>query len=767
MRLSSRLQVGQYWGINTPALSFALTGPAMLKEAIKQNNVVNVAAVRARPDDMPDKDSIAVHPLSLAWSRVYDVNANSKANWTDAVNNLEYFDELSKATPDGVPVLAHTAQATSSYVSNPTTYKILQNGGFCVRFQLQEIKREANEQLELDYFQIAWGITGVGSRWQFVICNDKPAIMRLAPTWTQGDEDNYHLLLMIKSPTAEQETQIETLRKQLYVDYKTVSLNKDYQGGRESDVYELTFLPEPLGKVSIYQGLTFVDEANDSSILSTRRAGILWGESAISIRRNEGHFAWQVGWPEFATTGTLTFPYRIGRYDALPQFNIIADAPAGTSVTPSNTEDAVATPVWAYLVLTLSTTNNRITPFLYAAHAHIPASLRTMDPTVWLDTDLMSTAPIKNSQPQFDGENRRAQFTVALRDINGTTFGSPDGDTKFHHDTTENRIANHWIGGAAVLTQGIVKAATAVDMAQSTDGAVRSTITHPWSGADLVLCDQWALLEEYELYEGELVGDGMAVGAFIKRGLRLAGIGHASEVANITDGPLLPSAAIGETWAVMCGSSTLADYLIQIVERYGMGRQLWIDGSGVWHFGYRSTAMATVGGFAAHFTSSAELIAGSTYPGRFSMLQPLDLITDTGEFYNVIPVIGATLGNRVTNPTASSGYTEEPIAGMWIDWKSIIPGAVTRPKNFIGRPRRMTPVIDNGLRTMADIDRVTRSLWLKYGRSFRYIGFDTFFHYGLFVGSRITCDGVPCEIIRVSGADIANDKMYIMAKVVG
>lgn len=758
MKLSNRLIIKGHWGTNTPALSYAVTSPAMVADARKRGTLKGLTAYRA-DRDTTERD-VSVHPLGLSHQRVYDPATNSSAAWLDTENGKAYFNVFSGAR--GLPVahLGHTAMAVANYVTSSDF--ILADTGFCLRLQLNDYAHAEDDE-HYDACVLSWGTDA--HAWQLVISSGGAAIMQRTASWSVTAENDLWTLLGKRDRTSDDDASIQTLQTQLYSDYTTLNLrgDKDDNGGT---FYELTVMPERMGKVSVYNGDEFAGELNCTRILKTRAAGSLWDASPLGIYRTGGHFLWQVGWPEFAQSGEMTFPYYPQNKNGAVNWNVLgaarsiteganvramANEPTGTAIVATDDGDTDT------LIVRLTTTNTRQTPWLYAAHALVDAGARNGLSTTKLDTndklDSAGNSPIMNIRPAFEGEYRRAQFDITLRDPEGTTFSA----VGFHYDTAENHVCDLYIGGAKVLSNGLVKSATPTMLYSTTANQPRSIIAKQETGAELVLCDQWALLEEYLTYDGEIVGDGLMLGEFLRRCLRTVGVKYTEMSSSMTnaypDGPLLPNAALGESWCIVSGQGTLADFITETIERWGMGKRLWIDGNGVWQFGYRSTSIATVGGQNAAFKSDANH-TDQSYPGRFVMMNPLDYARDMTDFYNRITVIGA------------DGFNDKTAWATWVDEPSWSYSANNVPRNFIGRIKAMQPVTDTSCRTYNDCLRAARSLAKNYGRPPQYISFRTYYHYGLFIGSIITCDGVTCEIVRINDADIAADTMQITARVV-
>jgi len=763
MRHDTRLIIRGYWGTNTPARSFQLTGQAMLQDAAKRGDLVNLTQYRTDNRDLfigaGLTSEIHTAPLGPTHKRVFPQAQNYRGAWQhaeggDDSNLIEY------ARPFGgdVPGLGHVSNVAASYGPSDAGMRVLPNTAFTVRL----IIHETPEAMGFNFASLAWGEEAqvpeegeepkpvAGSMWQFLITDNESVMMRFAPTWNHEDFQEFITLLGTPEPTEEQQAQLVTLKKSLYVDYNNVSIQGDKVG--KGVFYELTFIPEEMGKVSIYQGDKFVAEVNDTSILSTRRAGVVWGRSRLQIARNGGHFFWQVGYPEFTNNATANYLYPKGRWTGDMQFTLLSSVEPG--VTAINAQDLTFSSTHDLIRLTWTSTDPRRCAFLYGANAFVPAGQRNGSTTAALDTnnllDPQNNPPILTVRSQHEGECRRAQFDISLRDVHGATFQG----LGFNYDTGENHTADLYVDGVRVVRNGLIKTATMAELIGTTPNLPRLNIAGAGALADLTLCSAWALLEEYNLSEGELIGDGRWLGDLVKNGLRLVGI-PTSFTSGIANGPRLPRAAIGETWTVISNSGTLADFLISNVKKYGNGRILWVDGEGNWRLDFRPRVLKTINGHPAAFTSVAALNDCDTYPGRLAMLMPIDRVRDTRDFYNCIPVIGAP------------GFDGDPVAGSWTDWASITGTTGPLPANFIGREKRMEPVTDTACRTIGDCERVGRSLGEHHFRPPDYITFETYYHGELFIGDLISCNGVYAYIDSAVDGDTGEDRQCISARVAG
>jgi hypothetical protein len=556
---------------------------------VAKGNVANVAAYRRREKRIEADDiDITAHPLGLTHKRVFDTTPNLKAQWTDNLHSGAYFNEYPEYFAKDVKTLGHTSSDAASYVSLATGMEVLADTAFTIRFLLSESGLSENLA---DYFALDWGIGD--SKWQFLKSSYATALAQLASTWTVEDEATFFTLLQIKQPTEVQAAEIETLRASLYTDYTTLSLKGD-KVENVGQYYELTLIPEKSGRVLMYEGDDFLTALECKRILRTRREGVLWGNSLLQIRRSAGHFFWQVGYPEFAALGTIVYPYKVAAAATTIQFSYIRSFEAGVTSVVASDHAIIGDPINAELHITFATTNTRKTPWLYACHARADGGERDNSDVVQLDTDALATSVIRDATPQCEGDMLRSQYSITVGDTDGTTFQNFP-----LYNSGENRVAHWQINGNSVITEGIIMGATPLNMAKATPNTARSNIAKGESLTQLQLCDKMALLEEYELGEGEIVGDGLYLEEVLCMGLRAIGEKEANLVripghdpndvwTPVTVKPL-PSGIPGETWAIASrGGTRLLPFLTQLFLQRGMGVSFWCARDGKWDIGRRS-----------------------------------------------------------------------------------------------------------------------------------------------------------------------------------
>jgi hypothetical protein len=735
MHHSARLVAKDYWGTNYPPISLALTGSQMLRDAARYGGIANLT--RYRSDGRFDAIEGDAAPLPIGLSHESVWLDTTEAGWTDELNGGAYLEEFPAPFSGGVKGLGHLSDEPASYSGG----SILENIAHALRLYLLK----APESIAYPVTVAAW------NSWHFWIAKNGGTLYRIASTWNDADEATLIELLGLEDPTSEQQGQIDDLRATLYADSASVSLEGDSSGSNAA-FYELEFIPEDAGKVSVYCNGKFAGEADHTPILKTRKPGTVWGASALSIRRNGGHFYWQAGYPWFASNGQIVYPYRSRQLFTGENmaFNGLASRPAGTNVEFAHDYDNDR------IVATFTTTDRRKTPFLYLCQGYLDATARAGGSTVAWDSDdhkdAQGNPPILEIEPQCEGELRRAQFNVQIRDVQGSTFNA----LGFYYETLEHRTADLYIDDALVIKNGLVKTATITDWGDATANQPRSSVARPDTCAQLEVCDAWTLLEEYELDGGEIVGDGLRLGLVLRRALRTVGF-PLSELAGVasTAGRLLPTAVPGENWAVVNDACTAADFIYYLIERFGMGSILWRGSDGVWYFQPRSSAVRTLFGHTVEFSGDPARNDSESYPGRFAMLEPIDLPRDVNDFYNVYTVRGA------------DGTDGEPLAQSYTIRESINRGGGPGSRKYIGRVRKMRPIEDGSLRTSGDLQYALRSAVELHGLPPRFLSFRTYYIPGLFIGDKVIADGSEYYVRRISGGSWKNDEMNLLLQEAG
>jgi hypothetical protein len=387
---------------------------------------------------------------------------------------------------------------------------------------------------------------------------------------------------------------------------------------------------------------------------------------------------------------------------------------------------------------------------LYWASALIAPGERSADETPAFDSDdhldVHGVGPVVDGDAQFEGDDayttRRTSLDVELRNVNGL-FNLPG----VYYHALENRLCDVYLNGSLYLKNTLVKNSGLTTLRAATPNQAPVQVMRGDTRLHLGLCDFGGIVDEMPL-RADFIGDATRLGYYIKLILRSCGF-RASELAGVSEnaGRVLPAAAPGESPCVRPGAGVMVgDYLRSLLEKYGLGWTLQLNANG-WQFGPRDTTIH------AAFTTNVAAHNALTYPGRWHVLDPLDLGRDFLDFYNEFIVEGA-----------SDPVTGLPISRSGLIHESIKAGLGQLPKNFLGRPKPYPVVRDEGLRTKADVIYALRSVMALHGRLGRFVGFETYFHPSLKPGMRITIDALLCEIARISSASFARDRMNLVCR---
>ncbi|HEX8834624.1 MAG TPA: hypothetical protein VF719_10510, partial [Abditibacteriaceae bacterium] len=407
--------------------------------------------------------------------------------------------------------------------------------------------------------------------------------------------------------------------------------------------------------------------------------------------------------------------------------------------------------VTSQIVVTLATSNTRYTPFLYSLSALIEAGNRDgTDAEEWNSTTATDSDAILDVGVQFEGEMKRRQYVITMRDVEGATTEDAPGS---RYPAYEDRLGSLLGNGVPALTNGIFKTATLEDMSQATENLTRAAVTKPSTQIQNLLCDGWAILDEIILDEAVLIGDGLHVGGIFRRGLQFAGYRNA-EMAGIspTAGKFIKPADFGNGWRLANGPGvSLGDFLRDVVTKHGRGDRYYQNALGIWTRTPRPTEVTTINGHPAHFSSDAARNHPDTYPGRLAMLNTITQIRDSSEMYNWSRVIGG------------EGPDGLPIVVDWPVQRSFRSTGVIEARNFIGRIKRQI-IEDSGARTRSECEDIARSAAFYVSRPGRFHTFTTYFHWELFPGELITADGVLTIVRKIGSASTARDEMGVDAQ---
>lgn len=733
----ARLKAFGYRGQpSPPPFNFNFMATGELKRAQKTGRIRSLDRLGDDSGDGANNATFLAHVLE------FPEEFNVKAFWAQTLGTGDHLQEFPNAFRGALGGLGHADSSDSPVAYQSGAGLILANAAFTMRLFLLEPDNDVVKPL----FQSRWW------RYQFQIRDGNAEIMRLSQSWTQAQEDALNLLLENSDLTEAEQQAIDDARALIYEDYQSLSIGRG-ESNAYGTAYTITFLPEPRGILNIVLEGEKGEQVPNTAILRPRQNGLMWPDCALELRSNQGAFLWQVGYPLFAPIGEYTIPLkdRVNHYfvDSLGDFSAAGN---WDETLPGTNVDVFLDPinsVSANLVLKLTTSNPRYTPFAYSVQGNIAAGARIWDGTTAWDSDdyLESdgTTQIKDVDLQIDSEMRRMVATVTVKDTNGAIFGDIAGDTysNYYYPALENRIASLAIDGVPLITNGLVKAATLTNLRKATPNTTRAAVTKGETEIVLTICDQWGVLDE-DVMDDDPIGDGKTLGAFLREILNNGGVNN-EEMTGLSaaDGITLPRAAYGEPPAVRPAIGTSrGDYLRSLIEKFGMGWILTVSTLGIWTFGPKST------GIVANFDTASDDM------DEDRVLHPLDAVREFDECYTHFRVEGA---EDVNGDVLCDEYTIWEAEGTGADR--------TGPpsKLFIGRRRKYPTLRDDGLRNQSDVTRAARSLAQLYGyntcgRSWTY---ETHFDPTYLPGARATIDGLAVEITRVGGANMKENRMQL------
>lgn len=732
-----RFELGPYWGTNTPALPLTLNSGPLFENAKRYGTLTNLREVREASN--PDQAA----PLALSTRLVFPEAHASLDKWLDqTANSGAYLDVWERGYSD-TPVMGHFSNEPAQYMSvadSDSGILIPENTGHAIRLFLHE----PGEGAHTFVYRYA--------RAQFVLGGGTPRFMWLSDEWTQTKEDALLAILEQGEITESEQEDADELTAEIYRDYSEIDLGI-------ADLYNkwfaLEFEAEDGGyaRVGLPGGRSVTIPKTE--VLTTRRAGVLWEESPITIKSNRGQFFWQTGYPEHPLTGDMKLRFKYSGSMAGVAYNGNWHKPAGTNITFSH--DYLDS-VWSEITIHFSTTNPRRTPFLYAAQAFIDAGQRSggdcSGGNIVLDvadTGNPATDVITEMNISQEGDFRRLQIDFEVVDESGTTFDALPG---IHYQIGEHRTGNAYVGTTRLIKNGIVTPTQWQDLRAFTSNMARSQVTWPSTRGSFTMHDQWFLLEEYLLEGGELVGDGLYLGDIFRRGLRLLGIPYARMVNVVAgSGPYITPAALGEPWAEVNQEGSLADHFRYLLERYAFGDKLWVDNNSDWWYDAPSTSVVTLHGHPVEFSSDLARYDPDSYPGRYVILEELDASRTIEEFFNHYKGIGSNGYHDGAEPLVRTSTIHESI--------SVLEGQ-PGPK-FMGRVRKMQP-LSGDWRSVGDLNYGLRSAKAMHGGIPNFRAFLTHFIPGLFVAHRVRVDGIFSGVRRIEDAPAHEDEMVLVTQ---
>ena len=580
-----------------------------------------------------------------------------------------------------------------------------------------------------------WGAPGKG--FVFQIRNGTAEIAGLSLAWNETEMQQLRLLWGVKKPTQAETDQTDELKKKLFVDFESLSFeNNTGKGDWYGNEFMVSFVPEPRGILHIVLEGLDATAHEVKAVLKTRKTGVLWEASAITLYSAGGAFFFTLGTPLFRSQAKMSFgPFKNGYFaehlGALTYARNV-DVATGQTVTMTKTEPDEVHFGFDVNVVNVSSSS---TPWIYGLSARLAPGARQPieDVNGDFDTDVPyvpanPAAPrydgpkILDIQPTWDGALNRRMAQITMIDMLGTTsMGKPKPN---------NRVATLEIGGQSFIKNGMVTSVKVVNASSLRSDLIPSHISLPDTELLVGMADGWEILNKTEC-DPPPIGDYLPLGTHLREFLAIAGFSSAEMAGVLHAGKRIARAALGEDFASRVeGETKCGDAIRTLFECYGLGWMLTQDNEGIWQMTKPSTL--TGEGF-----SSSRIPDVHSEPGRLGIFRDIDIVYDTIDFFNHFVVEG-----------------EGTLQGEWTDWESIL--HPMSPK-FLGI-KKTKRVRNSGLRTEDDVDYALRSVRWRYGRGGRRAEYETNFHRRFLAGHRIPHDGVLWEIEGLSGGSWAADK---------
>lgn len=731
--LSALLQTFGFWGEPEPrgdTLNFSSV--AGWQQALATGRLSNLELLagedarygHARKNVSRETDDPS--PIILSGRAIYPAEWNASAAWTrtgtgSADDLVELPAPFRSGVEEATPGLAHmdtTPNTPSAY--DTTAPVVLADAGWLARFYIYEPKSQKHPAL-----------TWIWDRYQIEVADGRAAAMRFSPAWTQTKANQIYALLQVKDLSGAQQTQLDELREEIYLDEQSLDL------GKGEDWYGAPVALEVLPGVDCFY---VVAGGKSTQVkLSLEPNEPLWNDSPLAVACQGGAYVWQVGYRAFNATGKLRLSHYLSQVglatgDINPTIN--GFQPPGTSIALTTEASGEGDGRKYTSVLQLSTNNPRFSPLFTALRVDTPAGTRsggrvgdtpTFDSS---DTDDPTGHPIKDVSPSFEDAMRRMQYNVDIRDIDGKTFKNVGGER-----TIEQQVCKLVVGGQTLMTNCLVKSALPYNMRGATENQPRVQVANANSGVRVSLVDPWFVLDEMPMFQ-DFVGDGQRLGFYIRTILKGAGFSDA-ELLGINDGfgRVLPAAKTGEDWLIRPDSrTTYGDYLRDLVQKWGMGAILFWGSDGKWYLQMPSTVPV------ATFSRSRST------PGAHITYQGLDLPREIDDFFNDFIVEGKDRDGNV--------IVESFQIDVSIHWRlGPIPA-----KNFIGR-RRTKIYSDDAIKTRADAIWVCRSLKANFGLPPIFSHFESDWISNIFPGQYAMHDGVLCRLKSITGGSAKRKRM--------
>ncbi|RYX82068.1 hypothetical protein EON83_21410 [bacterium] len=597
-------------------------------------------------------------------------------------------------------------------------------------------------------------------------------VCRLAATWTAAGQDSLHTLYALASPTTAQRDETTALEKVLYSQVDSLDGKDTWRGVP----IRLTLIPEPVERVENeipirrlhvvtegtgkkgLQTLEYAPDPNAAPLEDGQAAPLVYGAATeVGASGGEWHLVWSR--PNFDVSGTLEWgPFYAGQ----PIANL---GDLQTAVLAAIPKDATGAALGAVaferyevdgarfgLRATITSTNQRFTPFVHGISARTEPGARVVDATgPTFDTDDLYTragesAP-REKNPILEVELAGAESgertaKATFRDVSGNTLGG------LGLDDLIGRVLKLENAGGPMLTDGITLRGSWDDLAHFATETTGGTTLRGgrWLSKNKTRISVEAgdghTITNETLCDPPPVGDGRTLGAQLRALLRICSFGEWQLAGvNVNLGPILPKGYARDGWASIGDKNASVQAAIDgLMSRFGLGLRLYQDEFGVWQFEARPSTIV-----AAFRTSRAA--------GRRCILAPLSFQRDTTEFFNWFRVIG--------------GSDAHPIERTYLDKASLklAAGNLTHAR-YLGRLKPFATLRDAGLPTARAVNYALRSLLDLHNIPGRRATLESYFTRRQTDGrlfaprDRVTVDNILCEVLSWQASE-ARDRLRL------
>ena len=199
--------------------------------------ITNLQRLRAGAGKSGSDTGLQQAAITLNSTPTFPDSWNQKDGWTGA--GAQYLTQLDNFPDQYIPSLQFENLDAPSKFLSPAVAQIGKNGGICLRFYLYESNKDGDGR---DVWAATW------AQWRFEVTGGQARLLRKSDEWTEALETQLLDLLDLETPDGAQQTQIDTLRAQIYADSHSVELGK---GDTYDTWHTITFLPEARGFVNV------------------------------------------------------------------------------------------------------------------------------------------------------------------------------------------------------------------------------------------------------------------------------------------------------------------------------------------------------------------------------------------------------------------------------------------------------------------------------------------------------------------------------------